>query len=62
MLDSHKILYSIPEASAALSLGRTKIYTEIKEGRLRALKSGRRTLITAEAIQEYIASLPALKS
>lgn len=50
-----RIAFSIAEASKALSLGRTKIYELINEGRLKSLKIGRRTLITAKSIHDLIA-------
>jgi len=34
-------LFSIPDASAVLSLGRSLIYAEIAAGRLRSIKVGR---------------------
>lgn len=41
-------------------IGRTKAYEEIKAGRLKARKNGRYTLITEEAAQAWLASLPRL--
>jgi excisionase family DNA binding protein len=41
-----------------LSIGRTALYEEIREGRIKALKRGRRTLITREEILRYAESLP----
>ena len=52
-----KIAYSIPEFLAACSLGRTFIYEEIKAGRLRAVKAGRRTLIEAAEARRWFAAL-----
>ena len=40
-----KLAYSIPEFLAAVPIGRTKLYEELKAGRLRAVKVGKRTLI-----------------
>jgi hypothetical protein len=39
-------------------LNRTRVYEEIGRGTLRARKVGRRTIILAEDLAEYIASLP----
>jgi excisionase family DNA binding protein len=47
-------LLSIDEASAALSLGRSLLYSEIAAGRLRTVKVGRRRLVPAAAITDYI--------
>lgn len=53
--DSPKIGYSIREAVAATSLGRTTIYNHISAGRLRAVRVGGRTIIPAEALHALIA-------
>lgn len=49
-----KITLSIPEFCAAVGIGRSRAYEEIKEGRLRVLKCGRRTLIAKEAVQRWL--------
>ena len=43
-------------------VGKTKAYEEIKAGRLKAIKNGRATIITAEAAKAWLDSLPALKT
>lgn len=53
MLDakSHvKLAYSIPEAAAAVSIGRSKVYALIAEGRLETRKIGKRTVIPAASL------------
>ena len=52
-----KVSYSIAEAVAVTGLGRTSLYAEIGAGRLRATKCGRRTLIPAAALDEWLNSL-----
>ena len=47
-------LLDIDSAGAALSLGRSLLYAEISAGRLRTIKVGRRRLVPAAAIAEYI--------
>lgn len=54
------VAYSIDAAAKASHTGRTKLYAEIKAGRLKAIKLGKRTLITAEALAEWLRSLPAM--
>jgi excisionase family DNA binding protein len=49
-----KIAHSIDEASKALSLGRTKLYELIGEGRLETVKVGRRTLIKTASIRALV--------
>lgn len=52
------LAYSILGASKACNLGQTKIYEQIKLGRLKAVKFGKRTLIPAKALEEWLNSLP----
>jgi excisionase family DNA binding protein len=52
------LAYSIPEACAVASIGRSALYEEIKSKRLRAVKSGRRTIILARDLRSWIESLP----
>ncbi len=53
------LTYSIMEATKVTGVGRTCLYQEINQGRLRAVKRGRRTLILAQDLQAWLASLPA---
>jgi excisionase family DNA binding protein len=53
--DPPKIGYSIREAVAATSLGRTTIYSHIAAGRLLARRIGGRTVIPAESLHALIA-------
>ncbi|PCI52968.1 MAG: ethanolamine utilization protein EutA [Alphaproteobacteria bacterium] len=55
-------LYTIPESCKILSLGATSLYQHINEGRIRAVKLGKKTLLPREAINDFIASLPAYNS
>lgn len=45
------ILASIPDAQRALGIGRSTAYRLIDEGRLEAVKIGRRTLIRVSSIR-----------
>jgi excisionase family DNA binding protein len=45
---------TIEQARKALNLGRTKINDLMNAGELTKLKSGRRTLITAESVYAYV--------
>lgn len=49
-----KLAYSIPEAAAAISIGRSKIYNLIAEGRLEIRKIGKRTVITAASLKKLL--------
>ncbi len=57
-----KRLYEVQEIIAITSLGRTSIYKAIGEGLLIAKKFGKKTLITAESLEAFIASLPLLSA
>lgn len=55
------VAYSIDAAAKASHTGKTALYAEIKAGRLRAIKRGARTLITADALREWLNCLPAVR-
>ena len=48
----------VREACVSLSISRSKLYEEVAAGRLRALKSGARTLIPMASIDAWLNSLP----
>lgn len=48
---------SVDETATALGLGRTKIYELIREGRLKSVKVGRRRLVPAVAVDEFLETL-----
>lgn len=47
-------LYGVQEAMHLLSMGRSAIYEQLRSGRLRSVRQGRRRLIPASAIKEYV--------
>jgi excisionase family DNA binding protein len=49
---------SIQEFSLIYGIGRTKIYEELKSGRLRARKVGKRTIIAESDAESWLHSLP----
>ena len=55
------LAYSISESCAKAGEGRTGIYKAIREGKLRAVKRGRRTLVLAEDLRRYVESHPAIE-
>ncbi len=50
-------LYRVSDAMVILSMSRSVIYEQIRSGRLRSVTEGRRRLIPASAIADYIALL-----
>ena len=48
------LAYSVAEACRVSSLGRTRLYQLIAEGRLEARKIGKRTLIPAASLRALI--------
>jgi excisionase family DNA binding protein len=54
------LAYTVPDACKAAGLGRTTLYELIAAGRVRAMKAGTRTLVEAESLRRYLASLPTL--
>ena len=54
------IAYTVRDACNATGVGRTTLYGLIAAGRVRAMKAGTRTLIEAESLRRYLASLPAI--
>jgi excisionase family DNA binding protein len=49
-----KLAYRVDDASKASGLGRSKLYEEIKEGRLRSVKVGGRRLILHEDLEALL--------
>lgn len=54
---TEKLAYTIGEAQYATGLGRTTLYALVAEKKLRTIKVGARTLIPADSLRGYLASL-----
>ncbi len=52
-----RVLYGVPETMALLSLSRTQLYELIRSRRLVTVTVGRRRLVPAAAIDQYVAEL-----
>ncbi len=50
------LAYSIKEAIRISSIGKTRLYALIKEGRLTTTKVGKRTLVNAQSLKELVGS------
>lgn len=53
-----KLSYSPNEVPEVTGIGRTTVYAEIAEGRLRARKIGRRTVVLHDDLVEWLSELP----
>ncbi len=51
-----RLAYSVDDAAALVSVGTRTIYREIAAGRLRIAKLGKRTLVPAEALNDWLAA------
>ncbi|HEY5330084.1 MAG TPA: helix-turn-helix domain-containing protein [Acidobacteriaceae bacterium] len=52
------ISFSVRVAAAESGLSERTIHTAIKDGRLEAMRVGRRVLITPEALEDYLHGKP----
>lgn len=50
-----KITVSVGEATGLLSIGKTTLFALMREGQLQRIKVGRKTLVTVQSIQDFIA-------
>lgn len=60
-LDLQREGLSILEACAVAGIGRTKIYEAISEGRLKARKFGKRTIVLRADLQTFLSGLPVVE-
>ena len=51
------LLYKVPEVLDMLRISRTQFYAQVNAGRLRIVKQGTATRVTAAALAEYVALL-----
>jgi len=55
MAGQDKMAYGIEEAAEAVGITRTRAYQAIADGELRTYKDGRRRMVSARALAEYVA-------
>ena len=51
---SYPLTLTVDEAAALLRIGRGSAYALVRSGRLRSIKIGRRILIPASAIEDFL--------
>lgn len=59
---AHQRAMSLREFCASYGPGRTKAYEEIKSGRLRGRKIGKRTVIAEDDAEDWLNHLPVIES
>lgn len=57
MAPVHRASYSVEDAARALSIGRTLLFRLLKDGTLKCVRIGRRTLIPALEVDALLARL-----
>lgn len=60
--ENDRIALSVEDAARAASVGRTTIFMELRNGRLKGRKVGRRTVISVEDLNAWLTSLPTSRS
>ena len=55
---SSQLALTIHEAVRISGLSRSELYRRLSDGKVRAVKSGSRTLILMDSLQAHLASLP----
>lgn len=54
----NRLVHSIADVTKIIGIGRSFIYEEIKQGRLRVRKAGRRSLIFDADLKAWLTALP----
>lgn len=54
---SGKLTYTVAAFCDAVGIGATKFYELVKAGEIKTVKCGKRTLVTADEAERFVASL-----
>ncbi|MFC5358240.1 helix-turn-helix domain-containing protein [Azospirillum himalayense] len=57
-MQTNQIALSVAEAKSKIGVGTTKFYELLNEGKIEAVKVGRKTLVLTESLEKYVANLP----
>jgi excisionase family DNA binding protein len=57
----HRLAMNVRQAATAAGVGHDNIYAAIRAGTLDARKLGRRTIITRDALERFLATLPRME-
>ncbi len=57
-----RLVVGIPEGAEMIGHGRSFLYELIKQGKVDARKSGRRTVLMVESLQRYVDGLPKVEA
>jgi excisionase family DNA binding protein len=60
-MDEARRALTITEFATRYSIGRSKIYEEAAAGRITLRKAGKKTLITVDDAEKWLANLPAIE-
>lgn len=61
MSTAEPLAYAPKQAAQVIGIGLTALYAEIKTGRIKPRKFGRRTLISATDLRQWLDALPTSK-
>ncbi|HEV2555259.1 MAG TPA: helix-turn-helix domain-containing protein [Bosea sp. (in: a-proteobacteria)] len=61
MSPTETLAYAPKQAAQVIGIGLTALYAEIKDGKIKPRKFGRRTLIEATELRQWLDALPSSK-
>jgi excisionase family DNA binding protein len=55
--EQEPLLYTVPEVLKKLRMSKTQFYDQVRAGRIRIVKQGASTRVTADALNDYVSLL-----